>query len=250
MNIKKTLLAGLAATLLISGVSKAGAEEDVGIFQLMECGKGEHCAIYRFPDLLADECINYHHIGVEYCLDNGIMNGTSDTTFSPQESLTRAQLATIFYRFAGSPAVSGGSPFADLTEDWYKTAVTWAASAGIVNGTSATTFSPYEPITNEQLATIFYRYAKSTGMDMSVPDPSRKYTCNEDDPYSDYAYEALVWCEERSIASLGDDWGGNGIVIQNAGKPVTRFDTSYYFYGLFTVLGGSYSPVYQSEETE
>ncbi len=58
MNIKKTLLAGLAATLLISGVSKAGAEEDVGIFQLMECGKGEHCAIYRFPDLLADECIN------------------------------------------------------------------------------------------------------------------------------------------------------------------------------------------------
>ena len=81
MKLKKVLFAGLAAALAVSGIGKAGAWEEVGIFQLMECSKGEHCAIYRFSDLLADECINYHHIGVEYCLDNGIMNGTSETTF-------------------------------------------------------------------------------------------------------------------------------------------------------------------------
>jgi len=250
LKLKKVLFAGLAAALAVSGIGKAGAWEEVGIFQLMECSKGEHCAIYCFSDLLADECINYHHIGVEYCLDNGIMNGTSETTFSPLESLTRAQLATIFYRFAGSPAVNGSNPFTDLTEDWYKTPVAWAASVGIVNGTSATTFSPDEPITNEQLATIFYRYAKSMGLDTTVMDPLRVYTCDADDPYSDYAYDALVWCEERDVLTLGDYWREEGIVLKNAGKPITRFDTSYCFYRMFTQMGGSYSPVYESEDTE
>ena len=98
---------------------------------------------------------------VVYAYENGLFSGTSDTTFSPNASMTRAMLVTVLYRLEGQPAVSGRSGFSDVKlNSYYEDAVTWAADNGIVNGTGATTFSPNANVTREQMAAILYRYAQ------------------------------------------------------------------------------------------
>lgn len=98
---------------------------------------------------------------VVYAYENGLFSGTSDTTFSPNASMTRAMLVTVLYRLEGQPAVSGRSGFSDVKlNSYYEDAVTWAADNGIVNGTGATTFSPNANVTREQMAVILYRYAQ------------------------------------------------------------------------------------------
>ena len=98
---------------------------------------------------------------VVYAYENGLFSGTSDTTFSPNASMTRAMLVTVLYRLEGQPTVSGRSGFSDVKlSSYYEDAVTWAADNGIVNGTGATTFSPNANVTREQMAAILYRYAQ------------------------------------------------------------------------------------------
>ena len=98
---------------------------------------------------------------VVYAYENGLFSGTSDTTFSPNASMTRAMLVTVLYRLEGQPTVSGRSGFSDVKlNSYYEDAVTWAADNGIVNGTGATTFSPNANVTREQMAAILYRYAQ------------------------------------------------------------------------------------------
>ena len=98
---------------------------------------------------------------VAFAYENGLFAGTSDTTFSPNASMTRAMLVTVLYRLEGQPAVNGRSGFSDVQYNgYYEDAVTWAADNGIVNGTSASTFSPNANVTREQMAAILYRYAQ------------------------------------------------------------------------------------------
>ena len=98
---------------------------------------------------------------VVFAYENGLFSGTTATTFSPYASMTRAMLVTVLYRLEGEPAVTGRSGFSDVTiGSYYEAAVTWAADNGIVNGTSAVTFSPSENVTREQMAAILCRYAQ------------------------------------------------------------------------------------------
>lgn len=98
---------------------------------------------------------------VVFAYENGLFSGTTATTFSPYAPMTRAMLVTVLYRLEGEPAVTGRSGFSDVTiGSYYEVAVTWAADNGIVNGTSATTFSPSENVTREQMAAILCRYAQ------------------------------------------------------------------------------------------
>ena len=90
-------------------------------------------------------------------MEQGITNGTSATTFSPDVTVTRGQTVTFLWRFNGSLAVSGGS-FADVPANaYYADAVAWAVAEGITNGTSATTFGPDDPCTRAQIVTFMYR---------------------------------------------------------------------------------------------
>ena len=108
---------------------------------------------------------------VVYAYENGLFSGTSDTTFSPNASMTRAMLVTVLYRLEGQPTVSGRSGFSDVKlNSYYEDAVTWAADNGIVNGTGATTFSPNANVTREQMAAILYRYAQYKSM---APPPAQ-----------------------------------------------------------------------------
>ena len=101
---------------------------------------------------------------VRWAAAEGIAAGTSDTTFSPDAAVTRGQAVTLLWRAGGSPAPSGSQvPFADVTQDWAKDAVCWAAEQGITNGVSETCFAPGETVTRTQMAAFLYRMAGEPG---------------------------------------------------------------------------------------
>ena len=107
-----------------------------------------------FADVAEDA---YYAQAVLWAVENGITKGTSETTFSPDQTCTRAHAVAFLYRLVGSPAVTGSS-FQDVAADaYYNAAVAWAVQQGITNGTSETTFSPDETCTRAQIVTFLYR---------------------------------------------------------------------------------------------
>ncbi len=109
-----------------------------------------------FTDVAED---SYYYKAVLWAVEKGIAKGTSETTFSPNDTCTRGQTVAFFYRYANSPAVSGSNSFADVSETaYYYNATLWAMSEKVTEGTSATTFSPNDLCTRGQIVTFLYRY--------------------------------------------------------------------------------------------
>ena len=161
--------------------------------------KRTECPSDAFTDLDKSQ---WYHEGVDFVLDNGLMKGMSDTIFAPNGQVTRAQLVTILYRLEGQPSVEGmENPFEDVAEDtWYTDAVIWAANAGVVNGTSETTFDPNAAITREQIAAILFRYA---GAEAVEEDHLKDFA--DADKISAYALDAMNWAvSEGLITGMGD----------------------------------------------
>lgn len=101
-----------------------------------------------------------------YCQEHNLMGGTTATTFTPDDSMTRAMLATVLYRLAGEPTVSGSLSFTDVIEDtWYSDAILWASQNEIINGYGSNLFGANDPVTREQIATILWRYSGSPTTD-------------------------------------------------------------------------------------
>ena len=153
----------------------------------------EHdCPCDDYNDLSNEQ---WYHAGVDYALENGLMNGVGGGKFDPNGSLTRAMLVTILYRSENTPDVSGESnPFADVPDgQWYTDAVIWAAKEKIVNGMSETTFAPNESITREQIATILYRY------DGAVKVSGNLHQFSDASDVSTYALDAMVWAVKEGI---------------------------------------------------
>ena len=110
-----------------------------------------------FTDVTASD---YYYNAVLWAVENGITTGTSETTFSPNESCTRAQCVTFLYRAVGS-AATAKAIFTDVSADaYYAPAVDWAVEKGVTTGTSATTFSPDDACTRAQIVTFLYRAAQ------------------------------------------------------------------------------------------
>lgn len=108
-----------------------------------------------FTDVAEDA---YYTDAVKWAAANGVTAGTSATTFSPNDTCTRAQAVTLLYNAAGAPAVSDTVSFADVAADaYYADAVAWAAANGVTVGTSATTFSPDDACTRGQIVCMLYR---------------------------------------------------------------------------------------------
>ena len=108
--------------------------------------------------MFTDVTKNWAYPGIQYCVTHGIMGGMGDGTFAPTGTTTRAQIVQILYNLEGTPAVSGTTPFTDLTANWYKSAILWAYQNNVVAGTSPTTFDPDQPVTREQIAVILTQY--------------------------------------------------------------------------------------------
>lgn len=168
-----------------------------------DCPRDESCPMAPFLD--ADRTAWYHD-GVHYCLETGLMLGTSATTFAPEQTTSRAMVATILWRLAGSPAADGTVRFADVPQDtWYTEAVRWADSAGVVTGYSPEKFGPEDPITREQLAAMLWRYAQAAGADMSVGQNTDLLSYTDASDISPWATEAMQWaCDAGILNGTGD----------------------------------------------
>lgn len=137
---------------------------------------------------------------VAFAYENGLFAGTSDTTFSPNASMTRAMLVTVLYRLEGQPAVNGRSGFSDVQYNgYYEDAVTWAADNGIVNGTSTTTFSPNANVTREQMAAILYRYAQYKKYNTAASSSLTGF--NDYATVSSYAVTSLQWSVAEKLVN-------------------------------------------------
>ena len=104
---------------------------------------------------------SYYYDAVLWAVENGITKGTSDTTFSPNMTCTRAQIVTFLWRSEKSPAAGRANPFADVKSDaYYADAVLWAVKENITKGTTNTTFSPDADCTRAQIVTFLWRCKK------------------------------------------------------------------------------------------
>ena len=157
--------------------------------KLPACEGGVYCPSRQFADV--DQALWYHD-AVDYVFTHGLMYGTTDTTFSPDDALTRAMFVTMLYRMEGKPEVKDAASFTDVPEGaYYADAVAWASANGVVYGTSETAFSPDAKITREQMAAMMRRYAdyrkltSSTWVDLgSYADASS---------ISSWATESMQW---------------------------------------------------------
>lgn len=119
-------------------------------------GPKAEAANTRYADVAADA---WYAEAVAYVQEQGLMNGNTATEFAPEASLTRAMLATVVYRLAGEPEVSGASAFSDVPAgQWYSSAILWANREGVVNGYGGDLFGPNDNVTQEQMALILNRY--------------------------------------------------------------------------------------------
>lgn len=125
----------------------------------------------------------------------GWMKGVTDTTFVPENQMTRAMLVTVLYRMDGEPtagSVERGA-FHDVASDtYYAKAVAWAAENGIVKGVSEDSFAPNASITREQLAAILYRYANYKKMD-TTQGGMALHEFDDENAISEYAKDAMEW---------------------------------------------------------
>ncbi|MFY0389776.1 S-layer homology domain-containing protein [Hominicoprocola fusiformis] len=135
---------------------------------------------------------------VMFVCENGLMLGTSKALFSPYGTATRGMMATILWRMEGSPVPKGKNSFTDVEAGkWYADAVTWTAENGIFAGYGKDKFGPDDPITREQLASIFYRYADYKGYDLTAKGILD--TFKDTDKITDYAKTAMQWAVSSGL---------------------------------------------------
>ena len=146
--------------------------------------------MYPYSDL---DPTQWYHDGVHFCLEEGLMIGTDEGEFSPEEDTTRATIVTILWRLEGCPVSEAEVTFRDVEDGaWYFEAVRWANEMGIVEGYSSRTFGPNDVITREQLVLILCRYAQFKGMDVTG-DASRLTSFPDASQISSWAANAMEW---------------------------------------------------------
>jgi len=141
---------------------------------------------------------DWFYAAVQYVRENGLMNGTSSTLFSPHANTTRGMVVTILYRMAGSPAVTAANPFDDVAAgQYYTNAVIWASENKIVTGYGNGKFGPNNAITREQMAVILMNYAKLKGYDVSARAGLSGF--GDVASVSGWAQDALSWANAKGF---------------------------------------------------
>ena len=135
-----------------------------------------------------------------YVYKHGLMAGTSATTFAPDVTTSRAMIATILWRMAGSPVVNYAMNYTDVTQgQWCSEAIRWATSEGVVTGYGNGLFGTNDPITREQLATMLWRYAQTEGYDVSIGENTNILSYTDVADLSEYAIPAMQWAVGAGI---------------------------------------------------
>ena len=151
----------------------------------------------EFADVSASD---WEADAVAFASAHELFNGTSETRFSPNQSMSRAMLATVLYNLEGRPAQSLTDEFSDVDSGaWYAAGVSWAAENGITNGYDNGKFGSDDGVTREQFAVMLWRYAGSPAAN------SGALSFVDADQASDYAVEALRWAAANGILNGHDD---------------------------------------------
>ena len=185
--------------------SKTGRPSDIQIVRLEENESQERveetvtisfdCPSASFRDVKQDA---WYHEGVDFAVSRGLMNGVSPELFQPDGSITRAQMVTVLYRLAGAPEVEGTVPFTDVqTGRYYSDALVWAYRNGITQGVTDRQFDPHGPVTREQMATFFARYARYEGKTVAAKGNLDDF--GDGQMVHSYAQEAMIWAVETGL---------------------------------------------------
>lgn len=186
-------------------------------------GVCDRCGAIKLPFTDVNEG-DWFYDKVVYVYHNKLMTGTSETTFEPNATLTRAMMVQILYNKEGRPAATtNGNPYTDVPKDqWYYNAVQWAYENKITSGTSETTFEPNSEVTREQFARFMYNYAGN-------PAVSGKLDFVDADQVSDWAYDAMVWANQNNII-LGKKKSDGSVVLDPRGN-ATRAEAATILMG-------------------
>ena len=148
-----------------------------------------------FTDIREED---YYYDAVLWAVENGVTNGTGADTFSPDVTVSRAQMITFLWRAHGAPKATGSNPFTDVSaDDYYYDAVLWAVENGVTTGTGEDTFAPHAPVSRAQAVTFQWRAAGSPAASGS----------GFDDVAGDAWYtDAVTWAVSEEITN---GTGGN-----------------------------------------
>ena len=192
-----------------AAVAVGEGNEELSVAAFHANSAGPQITLYTmFSDMPAET--NWAYPGIAFCVADDLMNGVGEGRFDPEGTLTRAMVATILWRKENEPEATKPCTFTDLTMDWYKDAVAWAAEAGVVTGRDAATFDPDGAITRQEMATMLYRYAQHKDL---IPSQTGDLSGFPDSGMvADYAQAAMAWAN------------ASGIIVGNAVDGVNYLD--------------------------
>lgn len=186
------------------------------------CDGGENCYCHKYVDL--DNTMWYHQ-GVCYMIKHGYMIGIGDGKWAPEQIITRAEIATILWRIAGSEVVDYAMDFSDVEADmWYTEAIEWAVSEEIFLGYGDGTFGPNDQITREQMVTVMYRFELDNGKKITADFDMA--TLSDAEEISEWAVEAMTWAFDCGLI-LGTD---ADVLTASPLKTATRAEVAMIFY--------------------
>ena len=160
------------------------------------CDGTEDCPSLPFGDL---DVTAWYHLYTDFAISQGLMQGYAQNVFAPEDPMSRAMMVQVLYNLEGRPAVSGTDAFTDTVDtEWYADAVLWASENGLVEGYGDGRFGPDDDLSREQMVTVFHRYSRFKGYDLTEGDYDR-FTDQEE--VSAYAHNAMAWAV------------GNGLII-------------------------------------
>lgn len=182
---------GLPSDVKLVRLEQNQTQERVEETVTISCG----CPSAPFRDVTQDA---WYHEGIDFAVSHGLMKGVSPDMFQPNGSMTRAQMVTVLYRLAGAPEVEGTVPFTDVqTDQYYSDALIWAYGNGITKGITGQRFAPNAPVTREQMAAFFARYAQYEGKTVAAKGNLDDY--GDGETVRTYAKESMIWAVEAGL---------------------------------------------------
>ncbi len=163
---------------------------------------------YNFKDIASvypDAEGHWAEESIRYCVNLGLFNGVTLSSFEPETDMSRAMFVTVLARMSGEKISGYSNSFTDVPSDaWYIDACAWASAKGIVTGTGDGIFSPDGKITREQIAVLLYRYAKLYGISDGTYD-NIDLTFDDSSQISAWAQTAMLWANQNELITGRDD---------------------------------------------
>ena len=162
------------------------------------CNRFDNCPSIGYSDLSET---HWAHYEIDYCIANKLLIGTDTVAFAPDDPMTRAMVATVFYRIADMPSVAGkANPYSDVFDEYYRDAAIWMYSSGMHINDGSGLFCPDSIVSRQEFAYLLYKFSADSAVDTDLTGFSDSGSIAE--PYLD----AMKWAISQGII-IGTDEG-------------------------------------------